>query len=74
MQSSLAALQDLIKVAAPAVTTIFVILQYRLNRRNAISQVYQERKRVYSGCYRVALSVMDDFADPCHEKILNEVN
>lgn len=73
MRLNISELKDWIKTLAPVVTTCFVILQFRLNRRNAINQVYQERKSVYQCCYRVARSVVDDFADPCDQKIIDEI-
>jgi len=74
MQISTIGLQDWIKTLAPLVTAFFVVLQYRLNRRNSINQVYQERKSIYQCCYRIGLSVMEDFTHPCEQKILDEVN
>jgi hypothetical protein len=73
MQLNISELKDWVKTLVPVVTTCFVILQFRLNRRNAINQVYQERKSVYQCCYRVARSVVDDFADPCDQKIIDEI-
>jgi hypothetical protein len=73
MQINVAERKDWIKTVAPAITVCFVILQFRLNRRNVINQIYQERKTVCQCCYRVAQSVLDDFSEPCEQKILDEV-